>query len=80
MWKPLTPAQTVQPGDRIRYVGVQSLVNQDTLFKVVKTDSHYFEILPDPQHADVPSQDLARKKIVRYFDIGHNIVLEVWNE
>jgi hypothetical protein len=80
MWKPLTSAQTVHPGDKIRYVGVQSLMNTDTYFKVIKTDSHYFEILPDPQSANIPPDELSRKKIVKYFDIGHNIVLEVWNE
>lgn len=78
MWKTLTASQSVHPGDRIRYIDGPSFVNAGTLFRVVRTDQHYFEILHDTPNASA-IQDLS-KKIVRYFDIGYNIVLEVWRD
>ena len=77
MWKPLTSTQRVNSGDKIRYL-YPVVKNPDSCFKVVKTDEHYFELLPE----DKPelSQSLFSKKIVRYFDIGYNVQIEIWDE
>jgi len=77
MWKLLTSAENVYTGNKIRYADPQSPKAVETLFKVVKTDQHYFELLPAAQHADSSLRDIA-KKIVKYFDLGYNINLEVW--
>lgn len=78
MWKPLTSTQRVNSGDKIRYL-YPDVKKAECLFKVVKTDEHYFEILPVAGDAD-PQQSNFTKKIVRYFDIGYNIQIEVWEE
>ena len=75
MWKSLANTQRVIQGDKIRF---NNSPRTDTLFQVVKADEHYFEVLPIPQECDT-FQDLARK-IVRYFDIGYYIQVEIWNE
>lgn len=79
MWKPLYSTQKVYPGDKIRFIHPGHKETTDTLFKVVKTDEHWFEILPDSQDCD-DLQSLTAKKVVRYFDIGYNIEVDVWNE
>ena len=79
MWKQLTSSQNVRPGDRIRYIDGPSFVNEDTLFRVVRTDQHYFEILCEVPNASTSQPEMSRK-VVRYFDIGYNIGLEVWIE
>jgi hypothetical protein len=78
MWKPLTSTQRVNSGDKIRYL-YPDVKEAESLFKVVKTDEHYFEILPVAGNDD-PIQNNFTKKIVRYFDIGYNIQIEVWDE
>lgn len=78
MWKTLTSSQSVRPGDKIRYIDGPAVVNNDTLFRVVRTDQHYFEILRDAPSPDA-LHDLS-KKVVRYFDIGYTITLEVWRD
>jgi hypothetical protein len=78
MWKPLTSTQRVNSGDKIRYL-YPDVKEAESLFKVVKTDEHYFEILPVAGNGD-PLQSYFTKKIVRYFDIGYNIQIEVWDE
>lgn len=77
MWKPLTSTQRVNSGDKIRYIH-PDIKKAESLFKVVKPDEHYFEILPVDE--DDPLQNDFTKKIVRYFDIGYNIQIEVRNE
>jgi hypothetical protein len=78
MWKPLTSTQRVNSGDKIRYLN-PDVKKAENLFKVVKTDEHYFEILPVLGDADTLQNNFT-KKIVRYFDIGYNIQIEVWYE
>jgi hypothetical protein len=78
MWKPLTSTQRVNSGDKIRYLH-PDVKKAESLFKVVKADEHYFEILPVGEDAD-PLQLNFTKKIVRYFDIGYTIQIEVWDE
>jgi len=70
--------QRVIRGDKIRYLH-PDVKKTETLFEVVKTDEHYFEILPVAKNTD-PFQSNATKKIIRYFDIGYNIQIEVWEE
>jgi hypothetical protein len=78
MWKPLTTTQKVNSGDKVKYLH-PDVRKAETLFKVVKTDEHYFEILPAVDDADLP-QSIFAKKIVRYFDIGYNVQIEVWED
>jgi hypothetical protein len=78
MWKSLANTQRVFQGDKIRFNNSPREFNTDTLFQVVKTDEHYFEVLPIAPESDV-LHNLA-KKIVRYFDIGYYIQIEIWNE
>jgi hypothetical protein len=78
MWKTLAATQKVNSGDRVRYL-YPIEKKADSLYRVVKTDEHYFEILPAADNADL-SQNLFSKKIVRYFDIGYNIQIEIWDD
>jgi len=78
MWKSLAYTQRVIQGDKIRFNNSPREFSTDTLFQVVKADEHYFEVCPILQESD-RLQDLARK-IVRYFDIGYYIQIEIWNE
>lgn len=78
MWKPLTSTQKVNRGDKIRYAH-PDVKKAESLFKVVKADEHYFEILPAGDDADL-TQSIFSKKIVRYFDIGYYIQIELWED
>ena len=79
MWKQLHSNLSVHPGDQIRYVGNSSFTNDDTLYQVTKADQFYFEMAPAETHADI-TQYRHTKRIVKYFDIGYYIGLEVWRE
>jgi hypothetical protein len=78
MWKSLANTQRVIQGDKIRFNTTRRDFSTDTLFQVVKADEHYFEVCPISQECDT-LQDIARK-IVRYFDIGYYIQIEIWND
>ena len=78
MWKSLSLTQKVYQGDTIRFNNAsREGINVDTLFQVVRTDQHYFEVQPVNQNLEA-LQDLT-KKIVRYFDIGYYIQIEIWD-
>jgi hypothetical protein len=79
MWKSLAFPQRVFQGDKIRFNNSPREVNPDTLFQVVKADEHYFEVLPIAPECD-SFQDFLAKKIVRYFDIGYYVQVEIWSE
>lgn len=79
MWKSLALPQRVYQGDKIRFNNAQPAGNNiENLFEVVKADEHYFEVLPIT--AECGSLQNLAKKIVRYFDIGYYIQIEIWNE
>ncbi|WP_205513260.1 hypothetical protein [Longitalea arenae] len=78
MWKTLTSTQKVNPGDKIRFIH-RHLLYSEILYKVVITHDHYFEILPIAGDAGAVTTDV-RKKVVKYFDIGYNVEIEVWVE
>lgn len=78
MWKSLTSTQKVNSGDKIRYL-YPNMQNAESFYQVIKTDEHYFEVLPAIADAD-PVKNLFSKRIVRYFDLGYNIQIEVWQE
>ena len=79
MWKSLAFTQRVYQGDKIRFNQSHPAVsNLDNLFEVVKTDEHYFEVLPVT--SDVEALQNLAKKIVRYFDIGYYLQVEIWEE
>jgi hypothetical protein len=77
MWKPLASTQTVHPGDKIRFNHTNTDNSPEALFKVVKCDQHYFEILPIIQDNAAKITDA---KFVRYFDLGYNIMIDIWDE
>ena len=77
MWKTLTSTR-VNRGDKVRYLHPVA-TKAESLFKVVKANEHYFEILPAADDDDLP-QSIFSKKIVRYFDIGYNIQIELWED
>jgi hypothetical protein len=79
MWKSLAYTQRVIQGDKIRFNNAPRNLSPENLFQVVKADEHYFEVCPITQEADT-LLDLFTKKIVRYFDIGYHLQIEVWNE
>jgi hypothetical protein len=79
MWKSLAFTQRVYQGDKIRFNQSHPAVNNlENLFEVVKTDEHYFEVLPVT--SDVEALQNLAKKIVRYFDIGYYLQIEIWEE
>lgn len=53
MWKPLTSTQRVSNGDKVRYL-YPEVRTAESLFKVIKTEEHYFEILPAVEDTDLP--------------------------
>ena len=79
MWKSLAFTQRVYQGDKIRFNQNHPAVNNfENLFEVVKADEHYFEILPIT--SDVEAFHNLAKKIVRYFDIGYYLQIEIWED
>lgn len=78
MWKSLAFTQRVYQGDKIRFNAHPAGNNFENLFEVVKTDEHYFEVLPIT--SDVETLHNLAKKIVRYFDIGYYLQIEIWEE
>jgi hypothetical protein len=79
MWKSLAFPQRVFQGDKIRFNNAPRELNTENLFQVVRTDEHYFEVSPISAECD-SLHDFLSKKIVRYFDIGYYIQVEIWNE
>lgn len=79
MWKSLAYTQRVFQGDKIRFNNAARGLSSGNLFQVVKADEHYFEVCPITQEADT-LLDLFTKKIVRYFDLGYHLQVEIWNE
>ena len=79
MWKSLANTQRVFQGDKIRFNNSPRELSADTLFQVVKADEHYFEVLPISAECDTFEHFLS-KKIVKYFDIGYYVQVEIWNE
>jgi hypothetical protein len=79
MWKPLHFNQNVHPGDQVRYIGKSSFINSEIIFSVTRTDQFYFEIAPVEACTDTTKERLTGR-IVRYFDIGRYIGLEVWRD
>jgi hypothetical protein len=79
MWKSLAFTQRVCQGDRIRFNQTfPAGHNLENLFEVVKADEHYFEVLPVT--SDVETLHSLAKKIVRYFDIGYYLQIEIWED
>jgi len=79
MWKNLKAGEGVAAGDMIRYLtrGYGQTSAQD-IYEVVKVEQHYFELcLRDGEEA-VPES--ARRKAIRFVDIGYNVQLQRWNE
>jgi hypothetical protein len=78
MWKNLHPGQNVRLGDQLRYVE-RSVLNSENIFKVVKTEQHYFQIVTEVKDLHTTGNTLPTR-IIRYFDIGYKVDLEVWTD
>jgi len=76
MWKPLAHTYTANVGDKVRFVDSNSFVNKETTYEVVKIERHYFEISPSFNEQVTLANNL--KKVIRYFDLGYHIGLEIW--
>ena len=77
MWKPLLPGQKVALGDTIRYRPSSSnLSNKETVYQVVKTELHYFEVAvkPEKEHAE----GHIDRKVIKYMDIGYHLGVEIF--
>jgi hypothetical protein len=76
MWKHLKSGDHVSVGDKIRFIGAY-LRNQQDAYTVIKADQHYFQVIPAVEKQNIPEQSL-RARIVKYFEIGYNLKLEIW--
>lgn len=76
MWKHLHPGQNVCLGDQLRYID-KSVLRTENIFKVIKAEQHYFQIVSDGKD-HLPTEKYQSTRIIRYFDIGYNVELEVW--
>ncbi len=75
MWKSLNPGDSVSLGDIIRHISPHAIsAFGERVYQVVKTEMHYFEIMMQPDRAEQEPE----RKIIRYFDIGYHLGLEVW--
>ena len=76
MWKSLKPGDEVHAGDTIRYLPDAPTPgsSRGQVYDVVRIDQHHFEIVARTD--DI--QDDPQRKVVRYMDIGYNIILEKW--
>ncbi|MBO9203055.1 MULTISPECIES: hypothetical protein [Niastella] len=79
MWEPLISPQILNQGNKIRFIDRHAVDDIQSSFIVVRTDAHYFEILPVVRDFEALPGDF-RKKVVRFFDIGYGIQIEVWTE
>lgn len=79
MWRRLQQDDGVFVGDTIRFCsGSQVKPLHDEVYRVVKTDQHYFEIIRKIEISLSPES--FQRKIVRFIDIGYNILLERWTD
>jgi len=76
MWKPLAHTYKANVGDKVRFAVTNSFVNKETTYEVAKIERHYFEICPSLNEQLLIKNNL--KKVIRYFDLGYNIGLEIW--
>lgn len=75
MWKTLNNGDKVTVGDALRFGSIGNPIRNE-LYRVVKADQHYFEIISQPQ--EKPAADPPSRKIVRYLDIGYNLLMDIW--
>lgn len=79
MWKPLKHGELVSTGDTLRYQSnSNSLLPKDEVYLVIRTDQHYFEIIQKSPNEN--TTEPPRRKVVRYLDIGYNVLVERWSE
>ena len=82
MWKPLSAVDEVNPGDLVRYMHAELIlqrVPEDSLYEVVKAERHYFAIIPktETERLEAATESIGRK-IIKYIDLGYYVSLEVW--
>jgi hypothetical protein len=77
MWKRLNSGDNVCVGDKVRFIRAVPGDWQDA-YTVIKTEQHYFQVVPGTEKSFDDSS--FRAKIVKYFEIGHNMMLEIWQD
>jgi len=66
-------------GNTLRYQSnSNSLLLKDEVYLVIRTDQHYFEIIQKSTNENITEPQ--RRKVVRYLDIGYNVLVERWAE
>jgi len=81
MWKPLSAVDEVTPGDLVRYMHAELIlqkVPEDSLYEVVKAERHYFEIIPKAENERLMQGNQPERKIIKYIDLGYYVSLEIW--
>lgn len=62
-------------GDTIRFTGTYPGKTKDP-FTVVKTEPHYFQITPNDEN----ELSDRRRRVVKYYEIGYYLKVEVWSQ
>lgn len=75
MWRNLQTGEMVSVGDIIRFTSIYPGRFKDP-FTVVKAEPHYFQIAPN----DDNETDDRRKRVVKYYEIGYYLKVEVWKQ
>lgn len=81
MWKPLSAVDEVTPGDLVRYMHAELILQKvpgDSLYEVVKAERHYFEIIPKTENERLMQGNQPERKIIKYIDLGYYVSLEIW--
>ena len=73
MWTTLKTTDNVAVGDKIRFLGTFPGKPQEP-YTVVKSESHYFQILPEVEYSTIET----RRKVVKYHDLGYYLKVAVW--
>lgn len=74
MWKHLNSGDNVSVGDKIRFI--ETPAKTADAYTVVKAEQHYFQVMPELEKEAAERSFLMR--IVRYFEIGYYLKLEIW--
>lgn len=77
MWKTLNYGENVCIGDKIRYNN-NALIDHQKVYQVAQTEQYYFVIVPE--NANSVSEKQPTKKVVRHFDVGYYVNLELWTD
>jgi len=79
MWRSLKYGEKVSVGDTLRYrSNSNGLLPKEETYVVLRVDQHYFEIIRAEDRD--PAAEPPDRKVVRYIDIGYNVLLDRWTK